>query len=259
MGDRAQHQPTRSRWTVVRLLVVLWRARTGAFAGSVHAGAWTPVEGPRPPSAGVLDEGIQAVIDRSPESERESWKRLYADFPRGRDHTYLEKARWAAAAHKREDLAEHQRNRLRGQWTNYAFAHHYRAIEVSIHHLDANGNKTGLVRADGLDDYGVASIKNVQFMRVSLSTWKSYINETRRKYQPNRADVIVAATKGTRDMVERGELARREVGRPLNGAMFLDVPPQADPIPQEVLDYAKEKGVRIREREPHPDAGDLDD
>lgn len=59
--------------------------------------------------------------------------------------------------------------------------------------------------------------------------------------------------------MEAGELDPREVGEALRGDVFLDVPPQKDPIPQEVIDYAEERGIYIREREPHPEAGDLDD
>lgn len=214
--------------------------------------------GPSRPRSEGLDEAIQETIERSPESEKDSWKRLYADFPRGRNHTYLEKAQWAAEAYEREGLEAHHRNRLRGQWFHHALAPEYRSVEVSVFHTKPNGEAAARFRVDGIDDAGIASIKNVQFADVTLKTSKGYINETW-KYQPNRPGIVIANTKGNRDKVERGELDDDEIGDVLRGDVFLDVPPQKKPIPQEIIDYALEKGVMIREREPHPDAGVIDD
>lgn len=185
-----------------------------------------------------------------------SWSSLFDTYPRGRSHSAPEKARWYADVTHREDLLPQQRNWARGHWFNYATADQHRATEVTLHRLDARGNVTSWVRLDALGENEVISKKNVQLWDASPEAWKRNINEIPAKYKPDQPNLVVAPTKGTYDKVDRGELDEEEIGESLQGQMVLGVPPQQQPIPQEILDYAAERGVIIKEYEPHPDAGE---
>lgn len=190
------------------------------------------------------------------EDERSSWSSMFDTYPRGPSHSAIEKARWYAEATRRGGLLPEQRNWAKGHWFNHATAHRHRATEVTLHHLDDSGNVVRVVRLDALGDDESISKKNFQFSDVQERTWKRYIDEQWSKYEAEQADVVIAPTKGAYDKVARGELDRREIGQPMTGEMVFGVPPQRDGIPQEAIDYAAERGIRIEEYEPHPDAGE---
>lgn len=203
----------------------------------------------------LLDDAIQEQIDHAKAEEKESWRCLFAIYPRGSDH--LTKARWFARNANRDDIASYQRAFLRGMWFNHATAHHFRATEVYINKTEPTGKTERQYRVDALGDDEVVSLKHVQLAEVTFETAKRYIDELLTKYQPERLDLRIADTKGTRSRVEAGEMRRREIGRPLEGRMVLGVPLQNRPIPDEVARYAEDRFVFIQPYETHPDAGEL--
>ncbi|WP_454852434.1 hypothetical protein [Promicromonospora soli] len=203
----------------------------------------------------LLDDAIQEQIDHAKAEEKESWRRLFTTYPRGTDH--LTKARWFAQNATRDDIAPYQRAFLRGMWFNHATAHHFRTTEVYINKTDANGETERQYRVDALGNREVISLKHVQLADVSFETAKRYIDEILTKYNPNRMNLRIAGTKGAQRKVTRGEMRRREIGRPLDGRMVLGVPLQAKPIPDSVARYAEDRFVFIQPYETHPDAGEL--
>ena len=203
----------------------------------------------------LLDDAIQEQIDHARAEEKESWRRLFATYPRGTDH--LTKARWFASNAIRNDIADYQRAFLRGMWFNHAVAHHFRTTEVYINKTDAFGTTKRQYRVDALGQREVISLKHVQLADVTFETAKRYIDEIITKYNPRQLNLRIADTKGTRARVAVGEMRRREIGRPLDGQMVLGVPPQLQPIPERVSQYALEKRVVISEYGPHADAGEL--
>ncbi|MFJ3405400.1 hypothetical protein [Promicromonospora sp. NPDC090134] len=200
----------------------------------------------------LLDDAIQEQIDQAKAEEKESWRRLFATYPRGTDH--LTKARWFARNAVRDDIAPYQRAFLRGMWFNHAAAYRFRTTEVYINKTDPGGKTERQYRVDALGDDEVVSLKHVQLADVTFDTAKRYIDEILTKYRPGRMNLVIAPTPGNTARVERAELFEEEIGQPLAGAMVLGVPPQAQPVPERVAQYAREKRVEISEYQPHPDA-----
>lgn len=105
-------------------------------------------------------------------------------------------------------------------------------------------NEVYVNKADGsgyyrLDSYGpaageIVSRKFTQLSDVQESTAVRYINEISAKYPVNG---VVA------DVPSSGDLS----GQLLRGQYYLEVPVQARPIPQSVLDAANRQGVLIRD------------
>ncbi|WP_460706488.1 hypothetical protein [Myceligenerans halotolerans] len=132
---------------------------------------------PPPQAAQALDDAIQEQIDRVKAAERESWRKLFADFPRGSSHGPLKKARWLARKYAEEGHLPQQYNFLRGIWFNHACAHHFRTTEVSVELIDeqTRGRKQ-LFRVDGIRDDEVVSLtlesrrSRGRFPSVSAST-----------------------------------------------------------------------------------------
>jgi hypothetical protein len=92
------------------------------------------------------------------------------------------------------------------------------------------------VRVDSyLHDDEIVSRKMTQLGEVNESTGKGYVRELYEKYQPGRmiADVP-SAPPGL-------------AGRALSGDMVLEVPVQTSPVPQSLLDLAKQLNIMIRD------------
>ncbi|MBX9246983.1 hypothetical protein ICW40_19515 [Actinotalea ferrariae] len=98
--------------------------------------------------------------------------------------------------------------------------------------------KGKLVRLDSWDPVTkeLVSRKTTQLGRIDEWDALAHVQELVLKY-PSGA--IVADTPSTR--------AAGLAGQRIEGQLVLEVPPQVDPIPQRVLDYANERGVLIRD------------
>ena len=85
--------------------------------------------------------------------------------------------------------------------------------------------------ADVIKNNELISHKFTQLSNINFDTAKGYINEIGRKYanQTTKSRKF-AEQKSTKGMIE-----------------ILEVPPQKDGIPKEVLDYADKVGIEIRE------------
>jgi len=80
----------------------------------------------------------------------------------------------------------------------------------------------------------IVSLKYTQFSDIQESTGISYVNEIPAKYSVGSTIANVPSS---------GELA----GDQLQGQYILEVPPQAEPIPQSVIDAANKAKVFIRD------------
>ncbi|OUE28865.1 hypothetical protein BFL36_01220 [Clavibacter michiganensis] len=108
---------------------------------------------------------------------------------------------------------------LEGHEFNYANHHRYAHYELGL--------RDG-ARVDSYAEHEwIASRKHTQAASVRWRTMKRYIDEIEKKYAPG---TII-----------------RKTGEPLDGIKVLELPPQIHPIPHQVLDYAKENDVIIRD------------
>ena len=104
-------------------------------------------------------------------------------------------------------------------------------------------NELRLENGRWLDSYEpgqfIVSRKRTQLAARKLSTAKGYVREVPKKYSPGQ---VVSDTPVNRTRYPH------LVGRKLQGEMVLEIPRQKAPIPQEVLDYADELDVIVRQR-----------
>ena len=102
-------------------------------------------------------------------------------------------------------------------------------------------NEVVLESGKRLDSYipgkEIVSRKFTQLAKVSEDTAKKYIDEMVSKYSPGTA---IKETARNGDAIAKG-------GKELAGEMILEVPQQAGQISKEVLQHAKEAGVKIRD------------
>jgi len=132
-----------------------------------------------------------------------------------------------------------------GSQFDWAQQHRYTANQVWIDHLDGQGNLVGRFRLDSMNPLEeVVSRKLTDLSAVTEATARSYIDEILDKYNPGRANLVVADTPA--NQAQLGHLDD-VIGRPMTGERVLEVPVQPNGIPQAVLDYATEKVVTIRD------------
>lgn len=92
-------------------------------------------------------------------------------------------------------------------------------------------------RVDSYDeDSEIVERKNTQLSEVEEGTAKSYIDSLRYKYKAG--EQIGDTPKNRRDGI---------AGKILNGDHILEVPPQDNPVPKNVLDHAAKHNVTIRD------------
>ena len=84
----------------------------------------------------------------------------------------------------------------------------------------------------------IVSRKDTQLAEVSLDTARAYIRELERKYSPGEQ---------VADLPRNTDQLPRIGGSQLDGKMFLEVPPQTSPVPKEIIDYAAERKIYIRD------------
>jgi hypothetical protein len=113
------------------------------------------------------------------------------------------------------------------------------ANEVAVGERTANGGQ------QRLDSYipgeEIVSRKHTQLAEVNPSTAEEYLAEIDRKYAPGTP---IADTPGNRE-----KLGEAEIGRGLDGRKILEVPVQNGPIPQDILDDAARRNIRIRDEQ----------
>jgi filamentous hemagglutinin len=82
----------------------------------------------------------------------------------------------------------------------------------------------------------IVSRKYTQLAKILPQTAINYLNEFVKKYSPG---TLISNTVKTR--------LEGLSGKKLGGTMYLEVPPQTNPIPQAVLDAAKKRDIIIRD------------
>jgi hypothetical protein len=170
--------------------------------------------------------------------------RVFRDFPRGADDAT--KATWYRQAAETEDLPDYMRPVLRGRAFNHEVYGHFDAAEVTINKVGADGSVVRQFRVDGISADGVISVKNTQLAAVSPKTAEAYILEMVNKYSPNKPSLVVAPTAGN-----QGKLPATALGEPLAGRMILGIPVQDVAVPSDIVRFAAEQGVILRELVPY--------
>jgi hypothetical protein len=123
---------------------------------------------------------------------------------------------------------------VRGNRFNTARAGTYTYDEVYVD--DPSGRGYNVVDSYDIQAGEIVSRKSTQFSEVTETTGLAYVRELARKYAPGLriADVPTNTDRGI-------------AGQTLRGQMILEVPVQARPIPQAVLDAAAARGILIRD------------
>ncbi len=131
-------------------------------------------------------------------------------------------------------------NRLSGNEFNRQRRGAYPLSEIELGPVGTRG-----VRVDAYDPVKgeIVSRKLTQLGDVQVGTAQGYIDELVKKYPPG-ADIKVTPT-----VLSKAELAGIKPPTQLQGRQILEVPVQKGPIPKEVLDYARQQGVIIRDIE----------
>ncbi|WP_445338027.1 hypothetical protein [Clavibacter sp. CFBP 8614] len=110
-------------------------------------------------------------------------------------------------------------------------------------------NEVRLADGSRVDSYipnhEIVSRKFTQFSEILAKTGKDYVDEFILKYSPGTVIAEVPKRYGAPTMFS--DANRILGGRTLQGEMILEVPPQLNKIPQEVLDYARDNDVIIRD------------
>ena len=144
-------------------------------------------------------------------------------------------------------LPPHLRNFAAGELFNLQNHSRYPANEVYIDILDGSGNRTGQrVRVDSyLPGQEIVSRKNTQFGELASPTSGiRYLQELLDKYPANDAKFIVSDVPSARS----NPALRDRIGEPLSASsVILEVPVQGAPIPQQVLDFAADNRITIRD------------
>ncbi|MBF4624025.1 hypothetical protein [Clavibacter sp. VKM Ac-2872] len=126
---------------------------------------------------------------------------------------------WIADRLANHELPAWKKRILQGHEFNYANHHRYTYSEIRVM------RRWRLHSYE--EDLWITSRKHTQVVDIRWYTMKRYIYEIHKKYRPG---FIVD-----------------ETGVPLQGVKILEVPPQLKAVPQEVLTYAREHGVVIRD------------
>lgn len=134
---------------------------------------------------------------------------------------------------------------FRGSQFDWAQQHRYTANQVWIDHLDDQGNLIGRFRLDSMNPGSeIVSRKLTDLSAVTEATARSYIDEIAAKYNPERADLVVADTPA--NQAQLGHLDD-VIGGPMTGEPVLEVPVQPGGVPAAILEYADVRGVTIRD------------
>ena len=102
-------------------------------------------------------------------------------------------------------------------------------------YVEKAGGGYRVVDLYNFEDGEIISLKHTQLAKIRTETAKSYIDQLARDY-PAGARIL--------DVPSTPEWAR---GERLRGRLVLLIPEQHQPVPQEVLDYARKKEVIIRD------------
>lgn len=137
------------------------------------------------------------------------------------------------------------RRMFAGSQFDWTQQHRYTANQVWIDQLDNQGNLVGRFRLDSMNPgEEIVSRKLTDLSAVTEATARTYIDEILDKYNPGRANLVVADTPANQAQLGHVDDV---IGRPMTGGRVLEVPVQPNGIPQAVLDYATENLVRIRD------------
>ncbi|PPG30270.1 hypothetical protein C5E10_12525 [Pseudoclavibacter sp. RFBG4] len=140
---------------------------------------------------------------------------------------------------------EHVRAAFRGNIFNLENYDRYRVPELHVTKPGASSYN----RIDSFDPEGViVERKNTQLAEVQPATWKSYLNEITTKYAIDSRDVLVADTPTNRaDLEAAGYDSDDFIGKPLHGQQVLEVPVQNGPPPAELLKFADDKDIQVKD------------
>ena len=193
------------------------------------------------------DDQLVEEVAKLARPEQERWQKVFATYP-GRDASDSDKAAWYQMAAAGANVPDHMRTILRGKAFHHDVADQFRATEVTIHQRDNEGNVLRTFRVDGLNRRQVVSLKNTQLADVKLATAKGHVDELVKKYKPDQPNLVIARTDGNRTKLQHWN--PDAIDLPLRGQMILGVPVQSKPVPQEIIDYAADRNVIIREYTP---------
>jgi hypothetical protein len=141
-----------------------------------------------------------------------------------------------------DSLPQDVKDRIRGDWDrgngfNAKRKDSYEYSEVRVE--PPPESKLEWAQVDGYNpEEEIVSRKDTQLAERAESTWKGYINEFVRKYSP-----------GTKITSRKGGGAL--YGKNLEGQMILEVPVQTAGVPEEVINYAAERDIIIRDDDGH--------
>lgn len=192
----------------------------------------------------VKYEGAHAPVEIShdiftePEEVNESSSKVY-NFEVAGWHTYFVGLLKALVHNARPCLSKikHLPDWLQQMWKG----NYFNFIREQFYKRMGGFNEVVLQSGKRLDSYipkkEIVSRKFSQLGKVTEETAKKHIDELVSKYSPGEA---IKQTARNADAIAKG-------GTELSGKMILEVPVQKTPIPQSVLDHAKDAGVQIRD------------
>jgi hypothetical protein len=131
---------------------------------------------------------------------------------------------------RRNTPAEVAADRAEGVAFNKSQWHRFDVNEVTL------GNGKVLDSYNALDE--IVSRKQTQLAEVNRSTARKYLAEFTKKYSPG-------------EVVKNTPRARAQfphlIGEELGGRMYLEVPIQNHPVPERILQYARDRRILIRD------------
>jgi polyhydroxyalkanoate synthesis regulator phasin len=195
-----------------------------AGAGGDEAGRWKPSEQPDP-LANVPPDKLEQARKLLAIAGNDHVPTVYRNFAEGNLFNYQHQAEFV---------------------TNEVYVHELRAGADGHVILDGAGRPevVATYRIDSLNQtVEVVERKATQLSEISERTALTYIKSFETKYVVDDERFVIADVPSARANPDLAPL----IGQQLQGAKVLQIPVQVKPIPPEILEYAADHGVTIRD------------